>query len=773
MPRFSDPERGLGGKIGPRLVDLAVRATLATRRGLAPHEARVRQAATQALIDRAGHEVADHYRPLLESLLAGEHGPIHPDMHAYLGRTAAGTHQWQSLSALLGGGLQSALSNAIGNAVAPVSYAINRAGPNLNADPGTWAAGVAAGWADFATGQGVAHDNGLGGGNFQMMVDLASQIPGPDQLAQLVNRGVISEEEALTWLHHAAVPASLRGAIMDLRHQLLSPADAALAVLRGNISEGEGRSIAGRNGYTAAQFDIILNNTGEPLGLEQLLQARRRGFIGDATLKRGILQSRVRDEWVATAEKLAYSPMPTADAADAALRGHLTEAQARTIAEENGLIADQWPAYFANQGNPPAPEQLLELLRRGYIGLERAQLGLREGRTRDEWIASVIDLQYEPLSTADAIDAWLRGHLSKEQAEQLARENGLLPRDIPAALANAGSPLALEQLLEAERRGFITESRLEQGLKEGRLRDDWIPTAKQLRNSPMSTADAVDAAIQNWLTEDQARKIAEENGLEPGQFGILLKTAGSPLSRTELTELVQRGKISRARMEQGLRESRIKDSWIPDAMQLVDRLPQEFQVAALIKAGVIDHARAIALMMDLGYSRQTAAELVLQAETEATGEHRRLAQGQVSQLYASHIIDRATAAGMMEALHYTAASAQLVLDLADHTRRMRILDTGITAIRSQYLAHRVTDLEAAADLVALEIPSDARDLYLKVWGIERQAVTKRLTEAQVYKAFTKAMFDPRDTKKNREIACQRLMQLGYSEADATLLLDGA
>lgn len=773
MPRFSDPERGLGGKIGPRLVDLAVRATLATRAGLSVHEARVRQAATQAIIDRAGHETADHYRPLLEGLLRGDHGPVHPDMHAYLRRTAAGTHQWQSLSALLGGGLQSALSDAIGNAVAPVAYAINRAGPNLNAEPSVWAAGVAAGYADFGTGQGVAHDNGLGGGNFSMMVDLAAQIPGADILAELVNRGLIGEEEALTWLHHAAVPPQLRGAVMDLRHQLLSPPDAALAVLRGSISHGEGQAIAARNGYSASQFDIILNNTGEPLGLEQLLEARRRGAIDTPTLKRGILQSRVRDEWVPVAEKLIYSPMPTADAADAALRGHLTQDQAAAIAEQNGLEPGQWAPYFANQGNPPAPEQLLELLRRGLIGQARAELGLREGRTRDEWIANVLDLQSEPMPTADAFDAWQRGHITAERAEQIARENGLMARDIAPAMANVGNPLALEQLLEAWRRKVIDETRVDTGLREGRLRDDWIATAKQLRYSPMSTADAVDAAIQNWLTVDRAREIATMNGLMPDQFDPLYKTAGEPLSRTELTELVQRGEISRARMEQGLRESRIKDTWIPDAMRLVDRLPQEFQVANLIKAGVVDHARAIALMMDLGYSAQVSAELVAQAESEATGEHRRLAQGQIGQLYAAKIIDRATAAKMLEGLHFTAASAQLVLTLADHTRRMRILDTGISGIRSHYLAHHLTDVQAAADLVALEVPADARDLYLKVWEIERASAVKTLTEAQTYKAFTKNMLDPKDPKRNRALALARLENMGYDETDATLLLDGA
>lgn len=57
-------DRQLGDKLGPKLAQLMSDAVIRTRRQLAPHEARVQQAALQALIDRAGHEVAGLWRPL-------------------------------------------------------------------------------------------------------------------------------------------------------------------------------------------------------------------------------------------------------------------------------------------------------------------------------------------------------------------------------------------------------------------------------------------------------------------------------------------------------------------------------------------------------------------------------------------------------------------------------------------------------------------------------------------------------------------------------------
>lgn len=770
----------IGDKLGPKLVDLVVKATLATRRGLAGHEARVRQVAMQALIDRAGLEVAEHHRDLLAPLLAGEHGELHPLMRDYLSRSAAGTHQWHSLSGMLGSGVQSALSSAISNAVAPITYAINRSGPNLNADPQVWANGVAAGYANMGTGQGVAHDMGLGGGNFQLMVDLAANVPDASVLWELVNRGIISEAEAETWLHRAAVPAALRGQVMQLRRQLLSPSEAALAVLRGVIGHDQGAAIAAHNGIHGDDFGIMVANTGEPLGLMQLLEAFRRGIISEEQTRRGIRQSRVRNEWADTAIALRYEPMSTADAADAALRGHLSEEAARHIAQLNGLRPQDWDAYWANQGAPPSDLQLLELWRHGHITEQQVDTGLRQGRLRNTWIPAVKNLRYEPLSTADAIDAWLRGHTTKEHATTIIKENGLLPRDIDLAFGNAGSPLALMQLLEAYRRGIISLDRLKTGIRQSRIRNEWVDTAVALRHSPASTAEAIEASVQGQLPIAEARRVAEANGLDPKDFGWLQRTAGAPLSRTELEQLFNRGLISEEVVRQGLRESRLKDKYVKDALALHVRLPESRQVITALTDGVITRKAATKLLGDMGYSHEVVTMLIATGEVHSTGPHRQLMTGEVSKLYADRIISRKQATKLLEQLHYTAESAGLILQVADYSLQRKILDSGIAAVKAHYLAGRIDKVTAAADLHALNLPPSASAAYLKVWAIDKLAHPRQLTPAQIVKAAKLGLFTPeaeagtpRGQADNERIAAERLVQLGYSEADAQLLLQGA
>ena len=773
-------ERQLGDKIGPRLVDLMVQGTLAARRGLAPHEARVRQAATQALIDRAGAEIADLYRPMLRDLLADPDAQLHPHVRDYLAKAAAGTHQYHSIGGLLFGLSQSALSGAISNAVAPIAYAINALGPNLALDPQTSAQAAAAGIVGGSDAFYSGRRQGYGPGEMQVLLDLAAQVPDPGTLGQLVNRGLISEADAERWLHRGMIPPDLRAHLVAMRRQLLTGADLALATLRGEMPESEAAARAARTGLDAADFAVLVANTGEPLGLEQLQEALRRGIITAERFDQGVRQSRVRNEWIPTALALRYQPMSLADAADAALRGHLTEDAARQIALLNGLRPGDWPAYWANQGSPPAPEQLLALWRRGFITEQQVDTGLRQGRLRDSWIPAVKDLKTERLPTADALDAWLRGHLTRDQAADIATENGLAAEDLPAAFGNAGNPLGLEQLLEALRRGFIDSDTFIRGFRESRYRDEWAPTALKLGYQPMSTADAVEASIQGWLTRDQAREVAHLNGLEPRYFDPLWQTAGEPLSRTELEQLYNRGLVSREAVRQGLRESRLKDKYIDDALALHVRLPQPREVVLALTEGVVSREAATRLLGDMGYQPEVVAMLIATGEVRSTGPHRQLMTGEISKLYADRIIDHAAAARLLAQLHYTSESADLILRVADYTLQRKILDSGLAAIKSHYLSRRIGDAAAAGDLHALGLPGEAVTTYMRVWRLDRLEHPRQLSEAQIVKAARLGLFVERGTltaqkweEENRAAGHARLVALGYDDSDAGLLLAGA
>lgn len=765
-------DRELGHKLGPRLVDLAVQATVATRHKLAPHEARVRAAGTQMVIDRMGEELAEVMDPVMRRLI--ERGDMPDDLAAMIGKAASGKHQWQSTAMTLLGasGATSALGTVLSNYLTPVVAGLVEESPHLIPDIGTVAQLGARGWITENDVTNNANKLGYNSAWALAMMNAAMAWPDPGTITQLFQRGHLGGQYAEQLMKQVGVPGGVRSLVLELAKAVVSPADAALAVLRGSIDHERALAIASQSGYNSEQFALLIDNTGEPLGLMQLLEAYRRGVIGRERLVRGIRQSRVRDEWVDVAEALRYEPMSVADAADAALRGHLTETEAQAIAQENGLTPRDWAPFYANQGNPLAPEQLLQLWRRGKISESRVRKGLREGRTRDEWIGDALQLRDQRMGSADALDAWLRGHLTREAAQDILAANGLAAEDFTAAFGNAGNPLALEQLLEAFRRGFIDQARFERGFRESRYRDEWAGVALQLRYSPMSTAEAVQASVQGHIGKDQAAAIAQENGLAPADFEALWQTAGEPLSRTELEQLFNRGLVSRAFVEQGLRESRLKDKYVPAAVDLHVRLPTEQMITRMQAAGVLDPLTAVTWLMDLGYAADVAATIVQEGVVTGHGQHRQLMASQVTALYEDGLIGQDQALAYLAQLRYDDSTAQLVIELADYTRHQRILQSGVTAVRNHYLHYLADEDATRADLSSLNIPPDAASLYLQVWDIERKGATRTLTEPQIVKAWKGGLFD-QDPDTNTGVALARLSQLGYSDDDAQLLLAGA
>jgi hypothetical protein len=582
----------VGDKAGPRLASLIAQYVHATRVRVAPYESRIHAAAMQRTIDRAGVEAADLVRPIIDLLTADELEGMHPVLAEYLGKVRSGRHQWQSLGGLLGGLAQSVLSQVISNGLAPVAYRINELGPALVADPGVQAALWAAGIKDENAAQTAGQWQGLRGSELAAMEQLAESIPGAAELGDLVNRGHMSEAEAQNWLHRGAVPAQLRARILGLREAVLPPDLAALAVLRGVITHGEGVAIAARSGVSAADFQIMVDDTGEPLGLEQLLEARRRGFIDTPRLVRGILQSRVRDEWVDVAEKIAFSPASTADAIQGAVQGHLT---------------------------------------------------------------------------------------------------------LPAA-----------------------------------------------------------------------EEIATQNGLEPGNFGWMYETAGEPLSRTELEELYNRGEITQATVEQGLRESRLKNKYVGDAFKLHVRLPEPRQIVSALTHGAITKQDAMALLRQYGFTPATAAILIAEGSNARVATHHGLTLAEIRQLYADQLTTRAEATRWLAALGYDTADANRLFALWDFLAAAALTRAAIGVVRAKYVSHHIDQQQVVLELDQLGIAATARDRYLKVWNLERAAATRQLTEAQIVKAIKLKLPGADDAW-----GLVRLTQLGYSTGDAALLLAGA
>lgn len=447
-------------------------------------------------------------------------------------------------------------------------------------------------------------------------------------------------------------------------------------------------------------------------------------------------------------------------------KGLLSVGDAVNNISEQGINAGFGNAMVKANYIYPDPSSALDMMRRGLIDegtfLTWAQHNGIPSDVAVHWAQTI----HIPLSAADAALAVLRGNMPLEQAYTVSRQWGLLDSDFDVMVSNTGEPPGPEQLLEANRRGFIDRARLEKGILESRIRNEWLDVMERLAFVPMSTADAVNAVIQNHLTQSQGEAIANQNGLEPGNFATLVETAGAPLSRTEMEQLFNRGLVTEAQVNQALNESRLKPKYNQLAFELHTRLLEPSELADMVLWGVITHSEAAAEVVKLGYDQTNAERLISAAVNRKLEADRTTVVRAIEILYEDNAISEQDASEQIGRLGFSATEVSFKLQAAELKRHTKLVNAGINTIRSKFVARHIDKGGAISAIDAMGIPHQQRDALVQLWQIERDANVAQLTEAQIIKALKKGTFTTDD-------ALSRLLAKGYSQADATVLIEDA
>lgn len=333
-----------------------------------------------------------------------------------------------------------------------VTHAVEQQVQSQIFDPATAADMVAKGYIPASQGQSEASGGGFDEQHWLGLLDDAQVRPTWQIALSLWNRGYVQESDVNTALQKEGIPEYWWSALKQMRRELLSPADLALAVLRQNITSDDAVSYAALWGLSADDFQTLLLNTGEPPGTMMLLEAYRRGFIDEPTLDKGIRESRVRPEWIPTIQKLRYAPMSTAAAANAVTRGYLSYDDGAAIAQQNGLEPEHWTYVYRSNGRPPSHMQLAELYHRGIIDLATFQQGIRESDIKDKYIGDVVDLGVKLLPLFEGVNLFKNGDISAKTFSTQMLDQGYqkaVVDDIVKAIAGgtAGAP---KRLTEAE-----------------------------------------------------------------------------------------------------------------------------------------------------------------------------------------------------------------------------------------------------------------------------------------------------------------------------------
>lgn len=306
--------------------------------------------------------------------------------------------------------------------------------------------------------QAQATPQGVDPANFAVMVDLSGDAPGPQQLAEALRRGIIEYDGtgvASTSFVQGIAESRLRNKwapmIQALSAALLSPPDAADAVIRNFLSAADGEALAAKQGVDASTFAIMTHLAGDAPGPQQLAEALRRGAItADGTgpdstsFTQGIAEGRLADKWAPVIQALSKIWPTPVDALNATLKGQVTLDQGQALYEKLGGDPQFFQVLYDTQGEAPSPLELIAMTNRGYIpwnglgaDVVSYQQGFHEGHWRNKWEA-VYQKFAAYLPPPGEITKFLAdGSITADQASAYFAQHGMDETVISAQLESA------------------------------------------------------------------------------------------------------------------------------------------------------------------------------------------------------------------------------------------------------------------------------------------------------------------------------------------------
>ena len=412
------------GKLGAKVADAVTRAHISTKMKLMPEYLKLAMAIQEAFFGLTGEEHGQTTAGFWQALIdTGKLSGPALDTAEFL---ANGHGQWRTMlagsatGAAMGGGILDILVNEFAPAV-QAALALN---PHKLLAPGDLAGAAARGLIDMGSAIHEAAKGGLNEENFMRLYGMSIGIPDPDQLGQMVNRGLLSEEKAMAAARLGGLDEAYLKPVFAMREQLLSGADLATLVTFGVLDEDQAAVKAAKVGTSRDDFHLLVMGNGQPPSTEQLLFAFRRGVIDEKRLLRGITQGPVRNEWFDVLRSLGSIPMSTADAIQASVQSHLTYAQAKAIAEQNGLMPEHFDPLYQTAGSPPGPQAMMTFLRRGLANEPEVRQALSESRLKPKYIDLLIRTRdvLPPMTTIRS--GFAHGAITHERAVKLLGEHG-------------------------------------------------------------------------------------------------------------------------------------------------------------------------------------------------------------------------------------------------------------------------------------------------------------------------------------------------------------
>jgi hypothetical protein len=440
-------------------------------------------------------------------------------------------------------------------------------------------------------------------------------------------------------------------------------------------------------------------------------------------------------------------------------------------AAAHGVDGDRFKAIVGAVLNAPGVPELLELHRRGAIGDDELAHGFRKAKLELEWDRPLRVLLDVLLAPAELANARQQGYIDQGRQHDEAALQGIDADRAEIQYQMVGLPPGVAEALQMLRRGIIDEPTFAQIVREGHTKTKYTDQLLELRNVVLSPSTYATLHLKGWITEQQMIAGGALSGESAENMRQMYLSMGRPAAPGQLWTAWARkvdGPAGRpmdeAQFTKAIAESDIRPEYAPMLWGIRYAYPPLFQITRLVTAGTITVADAVDWAEKDRYAPEVIAALRTAWESGGATTAKGLTVTDLTAEYEGLTMTRTQYVNGLKELGYSQDAAEGKVSVSDSKRRRNARNQLINRARVRYTTWKVPRQAAQDALRAAELTIGLSNELLASWDAERDLNVHELTEAQVVKAYKKAIMD-------RPTATERLTELGLKDTDVATRLD--
>lgn len=430
-------------------------------------------------------------------------------------------------------------------------------------------------------------------------------------------------------------------------------------------------------GFDEQAFSAFTDAADNPPGLGELLELLRRNEISEAEFIVGLNDALIPARWhghLASLEKVLLSP---ADLAMMRQQSFIDKAQQVARSSLAGVDATDAELLFQISGEPPGPETMIALWRRGLIDEGRVRQAVVEGRLKLKYVDDIVKLKEVPLSPAIAAEAVIRNRKLPREPHYYAAAAGISNADFDAWSDMLGRPIPVGEALTLARRGEFTFAQFKDAVARSDVRTEFADDLWKLRDVLPSLFELRRLIQEGAVTDAKATQIIIARGYDAEIAAGVVKAA------------------------HGQKNAKTKDLAVG-------------QIEQLYEAGFEDRQWAVDGLIGLGYDATEADLHLTLVEARRLIGYLNAVIARIKAKYVGHQIALDDALAMLEAVGIAVEERQRYTDLWSAEREANV--RRLTQAQVAKLVHlgAMPPAEGHARFIEMGFPPEDADWLLRL-----------------------------------------------------------